>query len=61
MHTQEPNEAGPSRPIKQGSGGTGAEARTGLGGDEREQQAALVIQKHYRGHQARRELSHVKL
>jgi hypothetical protein len=60
MLSQEPMEAGPSRPIQRNEETESGETALGLGGGEdereREQQAAVMIQKHYRGHQARQKV-----
>jgi hypothetical protein len=56
MLSQESSEAGPSRPIQREESSESRETGLGLGGDEREREAAIMIQKHYRGHQARQKV-----
>ena len=52
MLSQEPT-AGPSR-VKPSSSPEQDETNNGLGGTSKEEEAAIMIQKHYRGHQSRR-------
>jgi len=52
MLSQEPV-AGPSR-VKPSSGNGEDGINSGLGASSKEEEAAIMIQKHYRGHQSRR-------
>ena len=52
MLSQEPT-AGPSR-VKPSSSTEGDEINNVLGDTSKEEEAAIMIQKHYRGHQSRR-------
>lgn len=59
MHLQE-TDAGPSRTKPSPEVGAG-DANTPLGGRTREEEAAVMIQKHYRGHRSRQQHSQVHL
>ena len=64
MLSQEMDGAGPSRlgPVMgHDTKKSTEETNSVLGGTEQEEEAALMIQKHYRGHKSRQQSPHPKL
>jgi hypothetical protein len=64
MLSQEPDTAGPSRLTLTSKHGMNASAEGKnimLGGTKQEEAAAVMIQKHYRGHMSRQQAPHPQL